>query len=71
MRTREEHVEWCKAHALEFLREFDYVSAVASMINDMNQREDCHVAPVLVTLGMLHVKNHDPIEIRRWIEGFR
>jgi hypothetical protein len=69
--TREEHVEWCKARAMEYYNQGDMQNAVTSMASDMNKREDTRVAHVLIMLGMLHLTNHDDREIKRWIEGFR
>ena len=71
MRTRDEHLEWCKERARVYLDEGDLANAVASMAGDMEQHPELGVNKFLVALAMLHVANYDAREVRRWIEGFR
>ena len=71
MRTREEHLEWCKERARVYLNEGDLLNAVASMTSDMRSHPECGVNDFLVMAAMLHVTNYDEREVRRWIEGFR
>jgi hypothetical protein len=71
MISREEHLAWCKARALEYVHEGDLADAVASMISDMGKHPETEVSFVLVQLGMLYVTQHDDDAVRRWIEGFR
>jgi hypothetical protein len=42
MRSRAEHLAWCKERALQYLElpQPDSTSAVASMMNDLSQHED-------------------------------
>jgi hypothetical protein len=68
---RERYVEGCKERARELLAEGDVQSAIASMISDMNKREDCKVAEVLVVLGVLIATRMDEFEAQRFVEGFR
>ena len=70
MTERAEHVSWCKKRAHEYLRENDLSNAVASMISDMNKREDCRVNEFLAMAGMLSVANYDNDGVRRFIDGF-
>lgn len=69
--TRDEYIAGCKKRALEYVDRGDLVSAGASMICDMNKREDCQVNPVLLQLGMCYIVDLDAAAMRRWIEGFR
>jgi hypothetical protein len=71
MRTREEHLEWCKERAREYLAEGDLLNAVASMASDMEKHPECGVNKFLVMAAMLHVANYDTVSVRRWVEGFR
>lgn len=76
MMTAEEHLEWCKKRALEYLDAGELANAFASMGSDLSKHPETalHDTPtgnVLMELGMLHVINHDARELRRWIEGFR
>lgn len=67
---RAEHVQWSKDRALEYLDAGDLPTAVASMTQDMNLREDTTPPPVLLQLAMLELMKGDRDGVRRWIEGF-
>jgi hypothetical protein len=71
MRTREEHLEWCKERARVYLNAGDLANAVASMASDMQSHPECGVNDYLVMAAMLHVTNYDTVAVRRWVEGFR
>ena len=70
MRLREEHLEWCKARALEYLENGDIQNAITSMLSDMGKHPETHVNPALALLGMMTIQNYDLGEARRFIEGF-
>ncbi len=70
MGDRQNHVEWCKTRAREYLKTGDLNSAVTSMISDMNKRDDCFVSPALSALGMMSLMQNDPRGVERFIEGF-
>jgi hypothetical protein len=73
MRTREEHIAWAKARALEYLDRGDIESAVASLGSDLTQhaetRQMAHGS--LMMAGMLYAARGDSAGVKRWIEGFR
>jgi len=74
MRTREEHLEWCKERALEYADRGELADAVASMGSDLDKHPDTRGGPghiALLNLAMLYIANHDAQGVRRWIEGFR
>ena len=71
MRSRDEHLAWCKNRALEYLDRGDLENAFASMGSDLNKHPELKPAAPLVLLGMKAVIDHDARELRRWIEGFR
>ena len=72
MRTRDEHLAWCKERALEYLDEGDLVNAVASMGSDLTKHpETGHGHDYLMMLAMMYVSQGDGEGVRRWIEGFR
>ena len=73
MRTRDEHLQWCKDRALEYWRAGDLVSAVVSMASDMNKHEHTKFNPsnVLIMLGAGYARDCDSEAVKRWIEGFR
>lgn len=72
MKTREEHLQACKDHAMAYWREGDLENACASMVSELNQHEETkHNNEYLLALGIIHVVNKDYEGMRSWIEGFR
>jgi hypothetical protein len=71
MRTREEHLEWCKQRAREYLDAGELANAVASMGSDLEKHPETRFSPTLVAVGMLYVMDGDRQAVRRWVEGFR
>ena len=76
MRTREEHLEWCKARARVYLDDFDLGNAWASFVSDMNTHAETRIPTKgaladLTLLCMLKVTEGDHDFVRRYIEGFR
>ena len=72
--TREEHLQWCKERALEYLKPGPHYSvpdAVASMLSDLRKHGETGASAVLGRLGMLYAMNHDSARARRFINGFR
>lgn len=70
--TRQEHLDWCKKRALEYLDRGDITNAVASMASDLNKHEETKCVPKeLLMLGMITVMNNDIEGARRFINGFR
>ena len=72
--TREEHLQWCKDRALEYLKPGEFYSpqeAVASMMSDMNKHPETELTGgALTMLGLHAVMSGDANEVRRYIEGF-
>jgi hypothetical protein len=71
MKTREEHLAWCKERALEYWREGDLMNAVTSMGSDLDKHPETKCNPGLAVLGMMYIKDNDYDGVKRWIEGFR
>ena len=71
MMTRDEHLEWCKERAREYLDAGDLSNAVASMGSDLKKHPELGVNDGLMALGILYVMNFDECGVRRWVEGFR
>ena len=70
--NRQEHLDWCKKRALEYLDQGDVVNAIASMMSDMTKHEETAPAmksPTLIALG-LQAAMDNVGEARRFIEGF-
>lgn len=69
MRTRQEHLDWCKARAREYLDRGEHVNAVKSMLSDLSKNHE--TVDCLALGGMLMLTAvRSPDEARRFIEGF-
>ena len=69
--TRQEHLDWCKKRAHEYLNRGDIANAVTSMLSDMNKHPETELkTPTLSMLGMLAIQSGDRNEARRFIDGF-
>jgi hypothetical protein len=67
--NRQEHLQWCKDRASEYLRAGDVASAFSSMVSDMNKHEETK-NPILTEIGMLHVIANNLDGMQKWIHGF-
>jgi hypothetical protein len=72
METRQEHMEWCKKRALEYVEAGDLDQAFASMASDLGKHPDTE-SHMGIQLGMMelisgHLNSAD--KMRRFIEGF-
>ena len=72
MRTRVEHLAWCKKRALEYLDQGDIQNAVTSMLSDMDKHPETRLSAksALTMLGMHAIMTHDADAARRFIVGF-
>jgi hypothetical protein len=70
-RTRDEHLDWAKARALEYLDAGDLANAVSSMGSDLGKHPELKPNAGLVVYALHLVMRHDRDGVRRWIEGFR
>jgi hypothetical protein len=75
MKTREEHLEWCKQRAREYLDRGDLANAVASMGSDMDKHPETRMAGekmgTLIYVALLRITEGDVQGVRDWVEGFR
>ena len=71
--TREEHLEWCKKRALEFLPQ-DPVQGFTSMFSDLAKHPELenHVG-IRIGVGFMMLPGwiSNPEEVRRWIVAIR
>lgn len=70
--TRSEHMDWCKAQAIEIAETGDLNGAWASMASDLGKHEDTANHPA-IELGMMmlmggHLSSKDAMI--KFIEGF-
>jgi hypothetical protein len=70
--TREEHLQWCKDRALEYLNRGDVVNAVTSMMSDLDKHDETRLpnGHPLRALGIMAAMRRDGLDARRFIEGF-
>jgi hypothetical protein len=72
MRTYDEHIEWCKVHARQYLREGDVTNAITSMLSDLSKHPETKgIAEKMTMLAMFYMVNHDLQGARDFVEGFR
>ena len=70
--TRQQHLEWCKKRAHEYLANGDIQNAYASMASDLNKHPETEGHPA-VQLGMMLMmsgKLSSPTEMGKFIDGF-
>jgi hypothetical protein len=70
--TRQEHLDWCKKRALEYVDRKDTEQAFASMMSDLGKHEETagHIAIQLGMMLMLGGHLSAPEEMREFINGF-
>lgn len=69
--TRQEHLEWCKKRAHEYLSRGDVMNAVTSMLSDLNKHPETTLQDTALSmLGMLAIQSGDTEQVRRFIDGF-
>jgi hypothetical protein len=70
--TRDEHVEWCKERALEYVEMGDFTQAITSMASDLTKHEETKnhkgidIGVMMLVGGMLRTKE----DVVRFINGF-
>jgi hypothetical protein len=70
--TRDEHLEWCKQRAREYLQRGELANAVASMLSDLGTHPEMKPCPPeLGMVGILFAASNDRTAVSRFIEGFR
>lgn len=68
---RQQHLEWCKKRAHEYLARNDIANAVTSILSDMDKHPETKLkSPTLAMLGMLAVQSNNMSDARRFIDGF-
>lgn len=68
-RNRDEHLEWCKQRALEYLPH-DPVNAMGSMLSDMLKHPELKDHVGLQLAPMFYGAHNDERAVRGWIVGF-
>lgn len=70
--TRQEHLEWCKKRANEYLDRGDIQNAYGSMASDLNKHPETegHAAISLGMMMMMSGHLSSEHEMRKFIDGF-
>ena len=72
--TRQEHMDWCKQRALEYLKpgqSYSVTNAVTSMLSDIRKHPETEdKSGALGMLGIAALQSGDAGEARKFIEGF-
>jgi len=70
--TREEHLDWAKKRALEYVDRGDLIQAFTSMGSDLTKHAELKNHPGIdLGMGLLMIKSLSTRdEMRRFIEGF-
>ena len=69
---RQEHLQWCKARALEYEDQNDPNQAITSMISDLRKHPETAEHSAITLTGMLLVGGHlqTAAQVREHIDGF-
>jgi hypothetical protein len=67
--TRDEHLEWAKKRALEYLPQ-DPLEAITSMMSDLTKHPELKNHIGLRIAPMYYGAHNDQDAVRRWISGF-
>lgn len=70
--TRDEHLAWCKARALEYVDRGNLDAAWTSMLSDLGKHPETrgHAAIELGSMMMFTGNLNQPQQMRDFIEGF-
>lgn len=70
--TREEHLQWCKNRALEYVDANDLNNALTSMLSDLSKHSETRDHPAMQLSIMLKMNGHldTPYEMQEFINGF-
>jgi len=71
--TREQHLEWCKARAREYLDGGDIKNGVTSMLSDLSKHPETRELSEAgyAQIGMHMILLGDMAAARRFVEGFQ
>lgn len=72
MKTEQEHLEWCKKRALQYIDRGEITQAYASMASDMKGHEETKDHPAIILGVQLLVAGllSEREEMRKFILGF-
>jgi hypothetical protein len=70
--TRQEHLDWSKKRALEYVKRGDLDNAFASMVSDLNKHPETsgHIGMSLGIQLKMAGQLNTPASMKKFIEGF-
>lgn len=70
--TRQEHLDWCKSRALEYVNNGDIQNAYASMASDLGKHPETagHAGIQLGMMMLMGGQLSSPEAMRKFIDGF-
>lgn len=70
--TRQEHLDWCKKRALEYVENGDVQQAVASMLSDLEKHSETagHAGSQIGVMLLLGGFLNGSEKVKDWITGF-
>ena len=73
--TRQEHLQWCKDRAMEYVNKGDLLNGATSMMSDLEKHDETRQKPgsALSMLGIMaaqQAQNGDRDGVVRYIKGF-
>ena len=70
MRDRQEHLQWCKDRANEYLNQGDAQQGVTSMLPDMGKHPETELDDILQQMGLMVLVSGDLGEAKSYVNGF-
>lgn len=70
MKTRQEHLQWCKDRANEYIKSGDGIEAMTSMLSDMRKHEGTEGSVHIGFSLMMMTKGDDLGAVKRFVDGF-
>lgn len=70
MRSHDEHLQWAKAQAHEYLKIGDAANAMTSMLSDLQKHPDWQAGKLTATIFQLWMLDQSIENTRKLINGF-
>ncbi len=68
--NRQEHLQWCKDRANEYIKVGDGQEAMSSMISDLRKHEGTESSVQMGFMLMMTTPAHDLGAVKRFVDGF-
>ncbi len=68
--NRQEHLQWCKDRANEYVTDGDGEQAMTSMISDLRKHPETTDSVQMGFMLMMATNSQDLHEVKRFVDGF-